>query len=122
MESSIHLQAVYDELNARYFKSSLRCSITWGRRQKKAKRRSICYGSYDRSRRLIRINPLLDAACVEPDFIKYIVYHEMLHAAIPVERKNGRNQIHPPVFRTREKMYPNWYRMRLLSKQYLKSL
>lgn len=78
--------------------------ITWGRYG--YGRRSIRLGSFDFSQRLIRIHPILDAEWVPEFFVEYIVYHELLHALFPPDESKERRALHPPEFRSKEKLYP----------------
>ena len=100
------LREIYDKLNERYFDSRLRAAITWGRSNGKGRRYSIDFGSFDKERRVIRVNPALDRPSVPRFFVDYIVYHEMLHAAIGFkEGANGRRDLHSPRFRSRERRF-----------------
>ena len=80
--------------------------ITWGRGPKRRSRSSIQYGSWSDSERLIRIHPKLDSARVPGYFVRYIVFHEMLHAIVI---KGGRVH-HNREFRQREQAYPDYKR------------
>ncbi len=98
------LAAVFADLNGRYFDGSVRAAIGWGQppgrpRAAEAHGRAIRFGSYVGGRDLIRIHPALDADWVPGYFVESIVYHEMLHAVIPIARDpGGRRVIHPPEF------------------------
>jgi predicted metal-dependent hydrolase len=113
------LEAIRDRVNARFFDKPVKCDISWGRitRSKKRRRRSysICFGSCDQEERFIRINPKLDNPRVPSSFVEYIIYHEMLHLAIPSRRQNGRWQHHGPAFKQVEDRYPGIERMRRLA-------
>ncbi len=78
--------------------------ITWGRYGTGT--RSIRFGSYDFSQRLIRIHPALDAEWVPDFFVEYVVYHELLHGLFPPDESQERRSLHPPEFRAKEKEYP----------------
>ncbi len=71
---------------------------------------------------MIRINPLLDDERVAREFVRYIVFHEMLHAALPEEYRNGRRVDHGPVFRQMESRYPHIDSMRSMAKELLSVL
>ena len=110
------LQAMFDDLNEQYFKNSITSSITWGQAptksiKRRTKRRSIRFGSFVADRNLIRIHPYLDQDFVPDYFVRYIVFHEMLHAHFGVdETKNGRRRIHPPEFKKIEQKYHDYDR------------
>ena len=100
------LDKIYKRLNERYFDGRLRVAITWGKSNARNRRYSIDFGSYDAPRRIIRVNPALDRPSVPRFFIDYIVYHEMLHAAIGIrEASNGRRALHSPRFREEERQF-----------------
>jgi hypothetical protein len=54
------LQHVYDRLNTRFFASTLRVPLTWGRGSGRARRGGLTFGSYDPVLAIIRIHPVLD--------------------------------------------------------------
>lgn len=81
--------------------------ITWGRDG--SGRRSIRFGSFDFSQDVIRIHPRLDQAWVPDYFVEYVVYHELLHGLFrPEEGSAERRNLHPPEFRAKEALYPQY--------------
>jgi len=105
------LAAVYAEVNRAHFGGKVDAPITWGRMAASTRRRSIQFGSYTHGQRVIRIHPLLDQEFVPAYFVRYIVFHEMLHAVMGIgEDDRGRRSIHSPEFRRREKAYPDYER------------
>ena len=62
-------------------------------------------GTYSDHDRLIRIHRCLDSADVPAFVVESVVYHEMLHADLPVEIHNGRRRLHTPEFRRRERLF-----------------
>lgn len=121
------LAPLYTAVNAQFFSGQVACRIGWGRgrpRRRVAGRRgrSIRYGSWEAATRTIRIHPLLDDARVPLEFLRYIIFHEMLHAVVPVEGRRGRRVYHPAGFRALERRYPDFARMRLLSRELLRTL
>ena len=105
------LRAMYDEVNAEYFGGTVDAPIIWGRQPTRRNRRSIRFGSYTQEEHLIRIHPFLDDPFVPEFFVRYIVFHEMLHAYLGVdETENGRRRIHTPEFKRMEKAYPDYDR------------
>ena len=105
------LRDIFDEVNASCFQSRLTdVAITWGR-ESSTPVRSIRFGSYYEADRLIRIHPRLDQAFVPSYVVRYIVFHEMLHAHLGVGRnKSGRRRIHPPGFKNTEMSFPDYPR------------
>ena len=120
------LRALSEEVNRRFFRGRLGCRVGWAparHRGPRARRRvSIRYGSYHRDTDTIRIHRLLDDPRVPQAFLEYIIYHEMLHAVVPPERRNGRWMYHPPAFRHLERRFPDWPRMQALARELLDRL
>lgn len=100
-----NLSAIFDSLNRKYFNNRISCKITWGIKRNRHYTKRKTLGSYSTHNNLIRINPLLDRENVPEYFVEFIVYHEMLHAELGVEQKNGRRSLHSKEFRKREKMF-----------------
>jgi len=104
-----NLQAIFDELNARYFDGAITARITWGpRTRRKAGRESIKLGSYSVEEELIRIHPVLDAADVPHFFIAWIIYHEMLHEVHDMPVVDGRRVYHTSEFRRAEARFERY--------------
>jgi hypothetical protein len=94
-----NLQELLDELNETYFDGGVKARITWGPRGKRRRARdSIQLGSYTMEDGLIRIHPVLDAKDVPRFFVKWIIYHEMLHEVHDMPVVGGRRQYHTPEF------------------------
>jgi hypothetical protein len=110
------LAAIRDVVNERHFSGRLKCRITWGRmgrRPRRARTRTIRFGSYAKALDLIRINPLLDDPSVPLEFVEYIVFHEMLHAVVPGAAGGARP--HHSGYRALERRYPGYDRLRTIS-------
>lgn len=112
VEGHVHdLQRLYDEVNAEFFSDSVDVPITWGKLPSKRNRRSIRFGSYSPEDRLIRIHPCLDQDFVPEFFVRYIVFHEMLHAHLGIQtHPSGRRIIHSKTFNRMERAYPDYDR------------
>jgi hypothetical protein len=104
------LQAIFGRLNAQHFNGRIEAHIGWGRSVSPRRRRTIRMGVYDHQSRTIRVHPALDRPEVPAFFVDYIVFHEMLHQAIPGRLQGGRKQHHSPEFRAAEKAYPEYQR------------
>jgi len=102
------LLTIFEDVNARYFDSSVTALITWGkggRRREKA-RTTIKLGSYSAPERLIRIHRALDRSWVPRYFVAFIVFHEMLHHVLPGARTGGgRRVLHSSLFHERERAF-----------------
>lgn len=100
---SVHdLQAIFDRLNAEEFGGKITARIGWGRLSRLRGRRSIKMGIYLHEARAIRIHPALDRTEVPHYFVEAVVFHEMLHQAIPTVEVGGRRVVHGKEFRRRE--------------------
>jgi hypothetical protein len=115
------LRELRDEINRDYFGGKLKVKITWGKgasseadsaapagkkvRRRRPRRSSLQLGSYSYEDKLIRIHRLLDEPQVPRYVVEAVVYHELLHAALPPEVRNGRRYVHTPEFRRRERQF-----------------
>jgi hypothetical protein len=99
------LLATFERLNNEYFDGTLHVLVTWGARSARPRkpRATIKLGSYSFQDRLIRIHPALDRRWVPRYFLAYVMFHEMLHHAMPVTRGPGRRLLHPSEFREHER-------------------
>lgn len=111
-EGQFHdLAALFQEVNREHFEDKVDTPIAWGRMATFSRQRSIQFGSYLPGQHLIRIHPLLDQEFVPKYFVRYIVFHEMLHAVLGIEEnEQGRRSVHSPEFRRLEKAYPDYAR------------
>lgn len=110
----LDLREVLADLNERYFEGRLAVDVTWGKSSTSVAHRcgrrrtsSLQLGSYSYEDRLIRVHRLLDDPGVPRHVVEAVVYHEMLHADMPPEVRNGRRLFHTPEFRRRERQYRN---------------
>lgn len=102
------LGEIYARVKAQYFSPDFHADISWSEKVPRKKFRSITFGTYERARRLIRINRYLDRIEVPLYFIEFIVYHEMLHGVhLPITRL-GRTSIHTPQFKEQERKFPQY--------------
>lgn len=105
-----NVKELFDEVNHEYFFGLITSQITFGRRMQKRRRvRFLQLGYYSGNEDVIIINARLDKKTVPRIFIKFIVYHEMLHAedkAQKGERKKGR--IHTRLFKKREEAFKEY--------------
>jgi hypothetical protein len=109
------LRAIFDKLNARYFRNSLRgYTIAWGRKRRQRPKAYFIFGTIQEEDRMIRIHPLLDAGWVPRWFLEFVLYHEMLHSVVPdvYDRKRRRRVVHTAEFLKREQRFPHYTRAR----------
>ena len=102
------LRAIFDDLNERFFRGRLRgYKVTWGRRRKHRPRENFIFGTIQEEDRLIRINAALDQPFVPCWFLRYVLYHEMLHSVVPDEAlSRNRRRVHTAEFNRREREFP----------------
>lgn len=112
------LQALFDSLNASHFDNRLDATIGWGRGRTLSAHSRL--GAYCDETRTITLHPALDSPSVPAFVVSFIVYHEMLHQAVPpIVGPNGRRVLHPPEFRRRERKHPDWREARRYTAQAL---
>ncbi len=105
-KSDDDLLMIYRELNETFFNGQLpEVTIRWSDRANKRK-----LGHWDAYRKEIVINPLLNMPEVPFYVLRSIVFHEMLHIALPPYAKNGRIVRHHKAFREAEKQFPDYHR------------
>jgi hypothetical protein len=105
------LQSMYDEINNKHFSNTIDVPICWGKLPSKRNRRSIRFGSFTPEDNLIRIHPYLDQDFVPEFFVRYILFHEMLHAHLGIDvHPSGRRIIHSKTFNRMEREYPDYQR------------
>jgi hypothetical protein len=108
----LDLQVVFDVLNREHFANRVTATITWGRTPTTNRRRSIRFGGFFPNESVIRIHPLLDQKYVPAYFVRYIVFHEMLHAEQGIDHSGAeRRRIHTAEFNRRERAYPDHARV-----------
>lgn len=97
------LDAIFEELNTRYFHGLLgRPRMSWS--QTKTRR---ILGHYDPAHNAIIISRIFDHFAVPRYVLEYIVYHEMLHLKHPVRLRGTRRCVHSAEFQAEEKLFPH---------------
>lgn len=98
---SYDLEAIFDDLNRRFFHGLLaRPQMTWS--SERARNR---LGHYDPAHNAIVVSRVFDHPRVPRYVLEYIVYHEMLHLKHPVKLRGSRRCVHPPEFQAEEKLF-----------------
>ena len=96
------LEAIFDELNTRFFHGLLaRPQMTWSGEHARNR-----LGHYDPAHNAIVVSRIFDHTRVPRCAVEYIVYHEMLHLKHPVRLRGSRRCIHSSEFQAEEKMFP----------------
>jgi hypothetical protein len=107
-------RALYQEVNNRFFNNQIEIrQIGWGLR--KGWRR---LGHYDPVHHTITLSPALDSTKVPEFVVRYIVYHEMLHALFEDGSPGTSRRHHPPEFGRAERDYPDFARAKKFLKEY----
>jgi SprT-like family len=108
------LRPMFDHLNKRYFRGRLRgYEVMWGRRRKHRPKEYFIFGTIQEQDRVIRINRALDQPFVPAWFLRYVLYHEMLHSVVPDGAlSQGRRRVHTEEFNRRERQFPGYRRAR----------
>ena len=97
------LDAIFDDLNARFFHGLLaRPQMTWSRDHA---RNSL--GHYDPAHNAIVVSRVFDDRRVPSYAVDYLVYHEMLHLKHPVRLRGSRRCVHSAEFQAEEKLFPH---------------
>lgn len=113
------LQAIFDRLNASEFGGAIDARIGWGSVRPGPRRRTVKTGVYLQDARVIRIHPTLDRPEVPEFYVAAVVFHEMLHQAVPVHEVGGRRVVHGREFRARERAYRDHERARAWERRHL---
>jgi hypothetical protein len=103
-----NLGEIFDSLNNEYFGGRVSASIVWGKKSYRWAVKNRTLGSYGRSNNTIRISPVLDKKNVPRYFVRFVVYHEMLHADLHEEEKDRRRPVHSPEFKRRERLFDRY--------------
>lgn len=97
------LEKLRDEVCERYFPDADPPYITWGRTTRGKNRRSIQFASFDAGKHLVRVNPKLDAPFVPDFFMRYLIYHEILHR----EHRPSPGDVHTDEYRAALQKHPD---------------
>ena len=80
-------------------------------------------GAYFHETKTIVIHPALDRPEVPPYFVGLVIYHEMLHQAVPGTRDTeGRRCVHSAEFRARERLFVDYERGMAWERQHIGKL
>ena len=108
-----NLEAIFEDLNARFFYGLLaRPQIAWSRDSSRTR-----LGHYDPARNTIVVSRVLDDRRVPRYAVEYILYHEMLHLRHPVKLRGSRRSVHSLEFQAEERLFPELERAKLFLRQ-----
>ncbi len=98
------LDALFAELNARFFAAELRKpALGWSRGESRQ-----MLGHYDSAHDAIVISRVFDQPNVPRYLLEYVLYHEMLHVKYPTEMRRQRRCVHTPAFKAEERLFPRY--------------
>jgi hypothetical protein len=116
------LREVFAAVNAAYYNVSLTAHIRWGKPRSKMSYHMTKTDAAGNKVNLITIAGVYDHPEVPRFAIEAIMYHEMLHIAIPPHKNNGRNVIHGKEFKEREKIFRQYAQWRKWEREKLPAL
>lgn len=119
------LAKLAEAVRAEHFAAELAAlpPLTWGRFSRTGTRRTLRLGSCDPDGPLVRIHPVLDSDAVPEFFVKFILFHELLHVVLPPRSdRNGRWVHHGTEFRRRERAHPDHARVMQWERKRMKDL
>lgn len=104
------LQRILDEVRDEFFRTTARgVAIAWAPAPNvRLPRRSIKLGSYSADTQIVRIHPALDQRAVPEYFVRWIVFHELLHHIFRAELKARTGRVHTPEFCRLERRFPDY--------------
>jgi hypothetical protein len=95
------LEAIFEELNLRYFHGLVASPLLgWSRQPSR-----VMLGHYDPSHNAIILSRILDGPGVPRLAVEYVLFHEMLHLRFPVEHRGARRCVHTSEFKQAEKEF-----------------
>ncbi len=107
------LEAIFEDLNTRYFNGLIaRPLLGWSRQPSRS-----MLGHYDPSHNAIVLSRFLDRRAVAQLAVEYVMFHEMLHLRFPVEHRGARRCVHTPEFKQAEKGFASYREAKELLKR-----
>jgi hypothetical protein len=99
------LQEVFDSLNESYFNGKLASFIRWNNNRGRSYQTTFT-DTHGGRQNLISIAQLYNRLDTPRYAVEAIVFHEMLHIAVPPYKRNFRNVIHGKEFKLAERSFP----------------
>jgi hypothetical protein len=99
-----NLDAVFEDLNTRYFGGMMsRPQLGWSYVRSRTR-----LGHFDPSHNTIMISRIFDDFRVPLVALEYVMFHEMLHLRYPVDHSGARRCVHTPEFKAHERQFPHF--------------
>lgn len=99
-----NLEEIFDYINRRYFQNQITKPILGWSLNKSYTR----LGFYSEDKKLLVVSRIFDSKKVPIKIVEYMMYHEMLHIAIPIKLVNGRRKVHSPEFKKMDLAFPGY--------------
>ena len=100
------LQEVFQKINRDFFNGELDCFLRWGRGKSRTSYHAVCSDENGKPFHLITIAGFYNQKNI-PDFaLESVMYHEMLHIAIPPITIDVKRSVHHRQFREMERQFP----------------
>ena len=118
------LREIFDEVNREYFGGRIDALISFGRRPRRKRYvRHVSLGHYNWRSNIITVSRRLDRMDVPRCFVKFVVYHEMLHAS---DRQKllaaGRKNYHGREFRREEKAFLEYGQITKIQREIIRNI
>lgn len=95
------LGLLFDKVNVEQFRGKMpRPGLTWSRGFTFRK-----FGHYHPARDLVMLSLTLDDARVPPFVVEFVLYHELLHKRLGVQRRGSTRRVHTEEFRQEERKF-----------------
>ena len=116
------LQEIFGSVNSAYFNRSLTALVRWGRSGSKTSFHTVKSDANGQRFNLITIAGAYDNPDVPRFAIEGIMYHEMLHIAVPPYKRNDRSVVHGKEFKNSEIKFTGFKEWRQWERQKLPAL
>lgn len=116
------LREVFDSVNKTHFGGTLSSLLRWGPSLSKTSHHMIKTDRAGNTLNLITIAGVYNHAAVPQFAIEAVMYHEMLHIAIPPWKKKGRRVVHGAAFKKAEQSFPGYQQWRTWERTVLPGL
>lgn len=101
------LLQIFNEINSDYFDNDLVSYIRWGQKKTKTSYQTWYTNEANKKVSMITIASLYNHPDVPEYALRSVVFHEMLHIAVPPYTKNGRRVVHGKEFKEAQKRNPD---------------
>ena len=106
------LKEIYTRINTSYFDNKIKAYLRWGIPGSTTSYQTVRRSKDGSCWNLITIADIYNHTVIPQFAIESVMFHEMLHIAIPPYRRNGKNVIHGKEFKAAEKLFPHFERWR----------